>query len=157
MQAEIPRLTPADLFQKIFAFSEALQDLFISILSNDWKIVKVIFTAIRIAPGKCVHFQLFRVVIFLLVFPHHHPRQKTVDSIIKNPFRHEERRTIRCKVTLKRTISEIPVCPVHKKTHDHLHQHTFSAAVPQGDQRILPAEIKGFVVDLYGIIIVVQV
>ena len=62
IQSEISRFIPADLFQKIFAFSEALQDLFISVLSNDWKIVKVIFTAIRIAPGKCVHFQLFRVV-----------------------------------------------------------------------------------------------
>ena len=157
IQAEIPRLIPADLFQKVFAFSEALQDLFISVLSNDRKIVKVIFTALRIASGKCVHFQLFRIVIFLLVFPHHHPRQETIHSIIKNPFCHEERRTVRRKVTLKRPISEIPVCPVHKKTHDHLHQHAFSAAVAQGDQRILPAEIKGFVVDLYGIIVVVQV
>jgi len=46
---------------------------------------------------------------------------------------------------------------VHKWRHHHLYQHGLSAAVSQGQKRALPMELKGFVTDADGVIVVIQI
>ena len=110
-----------------------------------------------ITAGKGIHFQRFRIIIFFLIFPYHHTGQKPVSTIIKLPFRHKKCRSVCCKIAFKRSVSEITESTVDKKTHNHLHQHTFSTAVSQRNERILSSEIERFVINFDRIIVVIQI
>ena len=44
-----------------------------------------------------------------------------------------------------------------KETDNHLRQHTFPTAVSERDKGILTAQVKGFIINFNGIIVIIQI
>ena len=61
------------------------------------------------------------------------------------------------KRQLKGPVLGITVALMHERRRHHLHQHRFTASVSQGQKRTLSIQMKGFITDFYGIIIIVQI
>ena len=131
IQPEISCFLFTNILKQIFALTESPQYFFITVLPDDWKIVQIILTCFIIAAGKCIYLQFFDIIVFFLIFPDHHSRQETIRIVVQLPLCHKKCGAVRCEITFKRPVSEIPIRPIDKETDDHLHQHTFSATISE--------------------------
>ena len=139
--------------KKLTALGIALQDFALGGLLRNWNMGEIQRIALPVFGNKICNIQFFRRLC-LLISADHHAGQDIAPAAVKFPLNQNESRAGSCEIGCEGPVCEIAIPPVNEGRHHHLDENGLPSAVSKGQKGALAIEVKGFVSNLDGIMIV---